>query len=78
MNILNNFKEWITTLIGVGFMGLSGYGYIVDWFDIWPAGTGIFIAGFALLFMKDALILNIGKLFGALINKISGNQPPPQ
>lgn len=67
----NIVKGWFTSLLGAALMVMAVYEWwtvkekqIYDW-DI----LGPFIAGFALLYMKDKISEWIGTLFSAIIDK---------
>lgn len=67
----NIVKGWFTSLLGAALMVMA----IIEWwtvegkliydFDV----IGPFIAGFALLYMKDKISDWIGQLFQAIIDK---------
>lgn len=69
----NIVKGWFTTLLGCGVMCLSIYewwmtpdGKPVDWLDV----SVPFVAGFALIYMKDKISDWITELFKTLIDFI--------
>lgn len=81
---IDNFiKGPLMSIFAFIVMVAVGYGW---WIGIVTDSQGIFggIAGFALLFMRDDLPRYIGRLFSALIERITGkkddnekNTPPP-
>lgn len=62
-------KSWITTISGIVLLVGSVVGWSIDWFTDYQAVAAGVIA-IILLYMKDTLILNIGKLFVVLIDAI--------
>ncbi len=68
------FKGWFTTLMGCVLMGLAVYdwwntpdGQPVNWVDV----GGTFIAGYALLYMKDKISDWISNFVMAVISKFT-------
>lgn len=76
MNTENLFKSWFTTLLGAGILLVVMYEIFVAQAPrltrteaIWVA-----IAGFALMFMKDAISGWINQAVTAAIDKFSGGK----
>lgn len=62
-------KSWITTISGIVLLVGSVVGWSIDWFTDYQA-VAAGVTAIILLYMKDTLILNIGKLFVVLIDAI--------
>lgn len=65
-HVENLAKNIWTTIIGCILMGVSAFTYMIQWFMVLPVNPPewwqlciIFVAGFALLFMRDKVITYI-------------------